>query len=571
MLATMIRLNKKIQGLKIGELTYLLSQYADDMDTFSKATRESVSSLFETLQQFKEISGFTVNYDKTCMYRIGSIRDTNAKCYVEKNLFWTNDPINILGVTLHYDERILQELNYAPLLEKTTNILRSWRKRNLSLIGKIQIINTLVASLFVYKMTVLRTINTETVRKLETLMNSFIWNDKRPKIPLNVLQLRKQDGGLKLVNFQRKDQALKISWVQILDTDAEMANLAYKQLIPCLQERIWKCNLNENDVQKVLPKTSFWTDTLQAWCSINFQESVKNPETQIIWLNSHITINRKPIIIEKCVEKGLMYLHQLFKAGTCISVKEAQERYELDIMTYNGIISALPRDWKKKCKNTDEQNTNDYLYETLIADCHIVSKSYDKLSENCSRLAQKCEKWAKDLNTTLHYEDYMKCFRDIDRVTNVAKFRSFQYRLLHRSLITNIHLHKWGIINSPLCSFCNSEVETTMHIMIWCPKVAHLWIHMELFMMQYSTKQIDFSPKNVITNQIITQTTHVKNAMCLFIKQFIYKQRCQKAELCIKECERYIRSIENNEKYYAVKNNRLSKHLRKWHPKEKDL
>ena len=50
--------------------------------------------------------------------------------------------------------------------------------------------------------------------------------------------------------------------------------------------------------------------------------------------------------------------------------------------------------------------------------------------------------------------DFRDQHRDIFRVTNVAKYRSFQYRLLQRGLVTNILLEKWGIVSSSMCSFC---------------------------------------------------------------------------------------------------------------------
>ena len=67
-------------------------------------------------------------------------------------------------------------------------VLTMWRKRNLSLIGKVMIINTLVASLFVYKMYTLPLMSIQLIKKLEKLCSNFIWNDRKPKIALTKLQ-----------------------------------------------------------------------------------------------------------------------------------------------------------------------------------------------------------------------------------------------------------------------------------------------------------------------------------------------------------------------------------------------
>ena len=100
-------------------MTYTLGQYADDMDTYLKLKSSCVSTLFEIPESFRRMSGFTVYYDKTNVYRIGSIRNTQAKCYVKKNLHWTNDPINVLGVIVHDDEQVVMKDNYNPIIEKS--------------------------------------------------------------------------------------------------------------------------------------------------------------------------------------------------------------------------------------------------------------------------------------------------------------------------------------------------------------------------------------------------------------------------------------------------------------------
>ena len=138
-------------------LLTFLSQYADDMDVTMKAKPQCFRTLFNILEEFRQISGFTVNYDKTIIYGIGSIKDSDAKCYCEKELSWTNGPVNYLGVWLDYDAEVMYQKNFEELMAKATNILKTWAKRNLSLFGKILIINSLVSSLVYHRLLVLPT------------------------------------------------------------------------------------------------------------------------------------------------------------------------------------------------------------------------------------------------------------------------------------------------------------------------------------------------------------------------------------------------------------------------------
>ena len=48
------------------------------------------------------------------------------------------------------------------------------------------------------------------IEMIESIFRNFIWNSKRAKISLQTLQLKKLQGGLKLVNLEAK-QRIEIS------------------------------------------------------------------------------------------------------------------------------------------------------------------------------------------------------------------------------------------------------------------------------------------------------------------------------------------------------------------------
>ena len=75
------------------------------------------------------------------------------------------------------------------------------------------VINTLIASLFVHKMTVLPSIPEDIIQQVETVIQQFIWNGTKPKISLAALKIAKQSGGLGLVDLRKKDDALKVAWI----------------------------------------------------------------------------------------------------------------------------------------------------------------------------------------------------------------------------------------------------------------------------------------------------------------------------------------------------------------------
>ena len=77
----------------------------------------------------------------------------------------------------------------------------------MSLIGKIQIINTLIVPHLVYSMQSLPAPGKEFFHKCESLIRQFIWDNKKAKISMCRLQQEYDKGGLRLVDLQIKDQS----------------------------------------------------------------------------------------------------------------------------------------------------------------------------------------------------------------------------------------------------------------------------------------------------------------------------------------------------------------------------
>lgn len=83
-LSIRIRSNVKIKGIKINEHEYKLVQFADDLTMFLQFDQEVLAEVIRTFDRFRQETNFKVNYDKTSIYRIGSLQDSNAQLYTGK-------------------------------------------------------------------------------------------------------------------------------------------------------------------------------------------------------------------------------------------------------------------------------------------------------------------------------------------------------------------------------------------------------------------------------------------------------------------------------------------------------
>ncbi len=200
--ADLIRDNKNIKGIKINDKEIKLSQYADDTNIFSLFEANSLNNIIAIFDYIHRNTGLKVNYDKTSIYRIGSLKHSEATLYTQKHFKWVNHPITVLGVEITNEKNELLELNYDSVFNSIEKIAQLWTNRDLSLAGKIITANTLMSSLFVYKLSCLDSPNPSHYEKYKKIIRSFIWNDKTPKIAYDTLVAHPKDGGFKLIDLE---------------------------------------------------------------------------------------------------------------------------------------------------------------------------------------------------------------------------------------------------------------------------------------------------------------------------------------------------------------------------------
>ena len=236
-------------------------------------------------------------------------------------------------------------------------------------------------------------------------------------------------------------------------------------------------------------------------------------------------------------------------------------------MKLNSLISAIPSHMRKeiKIKSAVMGDTEPPTwYELLLKKPNLSNFAYRRLQPD-REYSQKITKWEAEIAEVCNEEQFLKWCKNIYLTTNTPKLRSFQYRLIHRAIITNIHLYKWGKRENDLCSMCGLEKETYTHLFVMCSKIQHIWIGLEQLMYAFSDENINFNVKNVLMNTLVEDPRSVKNTICLIMKQYIYRQRCQGKVVNLMEIKNLVWKTQDIEKYIAVKNEKISQFNKKWH------
>ena len=148
-----------------------------------------------------------VNYDKTQILRIGSLRKTDATFFTTLPLKWSDSPIKILGLQVTRDIEQMTKINYENALNKVQAICETWAKRPLTLLGKKQVINALVAPYFALRCACLPSPDKQQIKKVRQVITNFIWSGKKARISYDRLAQLVSNGGIKLFDFENRDKS----------------------------------------------------------------------------------------------------------------------------------------------------------------------------------------------------------------------------------------------------------------------------------------------------------------------------------------------------------------------------
>ena len=570
LLAIMIRKNKQIEGISIGNIQQLLSLFADDMSICIPHKERVWKEIQYTLNKFQVLSGLKVNYKKSVVFRLGEYK-TNAKFYSMSKLKWTDKVVNILGVWVGKNMEQAMNLNFDSLFKKAQTTLDMWQMRDLSLMGKILVINTLIASLFYYRMTTMPLWSDQQVKEFENMIKKFVWNKKRAKIPQRILQGNKKDGGLALVNIKIRDIVQKVTWVKKLlakNGDEVSKELAYFLMENSIGDYIWKVNLTVKDACMLVNKNQFWRDMLISWVQFNKQEVCTSTQvlSQQLWLNSNIRIENKPICYKKWFDAGIICIQDLVNEDqSFLSINQLKRKYHLNIMftEYMGIIDAIPARWKCWLRSKKTQKKEIYKISQIQSIDKVAGWVYHELNKESNKeealLANMVQRWINaGIETDLH--EFKLIVNRIYFATNYTKYRSFQYRILMRAIVTNKHLQRYSIKQSNVCTFCESKPETIEHLFWECTIVKKFWNEVR----HHFNMQMHLNVKNILFNIANSNPKVVENLILLIAKYHIYASKCFGTKPSIIAFINLIERTKQIEENIAKNNNKSYAHNKKW-------
>uniref|UniRef100_A0A670Z3Q8 Reverse transcriptase domain-containing protein n=1 Tax=Pseudonaja textilis TaxID=8673 RepID=A0A670Z3Q8_PSETE len=208
-----IREDKSIKGMKIKKEEFKLQVFADDLVFILEDPLETAPKLLEKIETYDEVAGLKINKDKTkILLKNMLLRQREEPADLLK--IQVTYKVKYLGIYLTSRCSTLKENNYIKLKQQIALDLKKWENLQLSLIGRISTIkmNILPRILFLFQTIPIR-LGKDYFEDLNKIVLKYIWQGKKARIKLKLLQDARIRGSFGLPNWELYYQAANLMWV----------------------------------------------------------------------------------------------------------------------------------------------------------------------------------------------------------------------------------------------------------------------------------------------------------------------------------------------------------------------
>ena len=515
-----------------------------------------------TLSEFEQVSGLKVNKEKTKVVKIGVEGDNRMEMCTDLNLLWTKK-FTALGVT--YDVQNMKDISDQNIEIKTNEIIKLitiWSGRNITPLGKITVIKSLLISKITHILLSLPTPNINTIKKLESVFKDFIWNQKPPKFRKGILEAPCNLGGLQMTNILMFDKALKIFWLKRLHNEEDGWEKFPRHF------KIDKIPIFGDMYPSLLIKNMnnpFWIDVAKACMSLQKEIMKENNRAYNVplWFNSEIRINFR----KDWYNQGYTKISDILDTEGKL--------FSINTMTNMGLrINFL--DYEKLrfdlCNVNMIQGENNmcgpYLPNMLFKIGYNVkgcAKTYKLLMNfNQNIISEAQQKWETTLNEEVPYRTVERSFKRIQKMKEGSFVKYLQFKMLHKRIVTNKLLCEMALTDTTKCPFCEEPEETIEHAFLFCDMVKNIWREVE----QWSRVHIDGTIKISNIEKIMgtSSTGDLLDKIIIATTRVIYRNRQQGKPYTLQEVQATLRSQMQNEEYQSSIEGTDLDFIKTWEP-----
>ena len=509
-----------IKRYKVFSTQVNLSAYADDLNLVLQYDETSLRRILEILNEFKLLSGLTVQTAKTqCM--VFGLQDNErvVKLCTDYNMTWTPQ-IQFLGVILD-GKYIHTDINYELKLTEIKKVLSTWDFRHMTPFGKKLIVNQLCLSKLSHLAISLPNLKKEKIKEIEKLLKIFIWGSEKCKIAWNDTKFPPSQGGMGMFCIESSWESYKLKWISkaIQNPNSlwvRILNDELNTIIPGYKiENIEFWSKTDFDTIITNIGSIFWKEVFSSFLK-GFHVYVKKYKTRLImtniWENPLFKYNQNTKLTPNnpVYKKIVPYAFQFIKDKlndndfvyfTRDEMRAKYPEFNVSILQYERIILAIKRCFIINHINTSHvYNDSHPMHGPALSSFAMLQSSgcnrwskllkYSKINKN--NIVKRERKWEDRMGIRNRRLNWSKLYRLNEKIKFCNTLRFFHLLILKGNLETNTRSVHY---RSPteLCTFCNRERETNLHLLWDCNSVTTF--------RQNVVNEISNSPlKHIITN-----------------------------------------------------------------------
>ena len=372
-------------------------------------------------------------------------------------------------------------------INKIKSCIQVWKKRDLTIKGRILIIKTLLVSQIGFEVE-MRTIPKHILKTIEALIWQFLLNDKKALVNRNTMYLRPEDGGQNMINLTEfiKSKRIKLAY-KVIHSSYENWNIICKYWFKKFDEKysteyfLYKCSSLRNLNLEFLPK--FYHDVITAYAYMQSKAKIHDIDSILdenIFGNSNIIFSHAPLWFESFSKSGFKKIKDIWDSAHKTFHSEIDICNRLADKTnwriyYNRIKSRIPKNWVEKlesnathAKVTNILKVKDSIYmynfkNEFTQPIKLTNKQLQRYLRDVNR--PKCElKWETYFNETFNWRKVWKLSLDLP-CSN--KEKQFHWKIIHNALFTESKMQLMGMSNGS-CHFCKTDSETLHHLFYQC-------------------------------------------------------------------------------------------------------
>ena len=563
-LSHVIRENRDIKGILIGDVESKLSQYADDTTLFLREDKESLRCVLDVLRWFDKISGLSINKEKTKVIKIGASRDRRIPWEGQFGLTWTNT-FEVLGI--EYDVFRLEEITEINLNSKITkikNLIRTWSTRKLTPYGKVTIVKSLLLSKITHILLSLPSPKLHTIKLIEQMFLSFIWSGKPAKFSKAILEAEVIDGGLKLHDLSTFDKALKLGWLK-----RYLRSKGKWKVFLDMEDFHEIFNFGNDFVERMyeIIQIPFWKDVLESLKLLFNSEICTNVNyvcTTPLWYNSQLRIPLK----HKWYKKGVSTVGDILTEDCKImNFEQFQTKFEIktNFLEYGGFALSIKLflDNSELPNSNQTRPTNCLLNNILCRDYTGVSNLYKELYNKNPNITQNiCNKWYEKAEIVMLPHDIKRSFTITNKQVEDTYLRYTHFRTLHYRYYTNDVLTKCKILTDNTCSQCENCVDSNYHMLLDCIYTRQLWTEVEQWIKTIGNNDYILTDRRKILGDL--ENSDTINIIILCTKKVLYLCKLENRKPFLLRVQLNVKKVYNHDLYKLSINNKRILFERKW-------